>query len=123
MNKGSAESSKPAPRVSEFRSTQVYPFLNYIHPFSSYGNVYKSQISSMLSSSSRLSTAATLSIASSVTSHARSLAPHLSIYKPQSNSMYSIFSRIAASIISGVALLFYVFSRIVSIISDVFDFQ
>ncbi|KAJ0878352.1 putative Late embryogenesis abundant protein, LEA_3 subgroup [Helianthus annuus] len=86
MNKGSAESSKPAPRVSEFRSTQI---------------------PSMLSFSSRLSTAATPSVASSVTSHARPLSPHLSIYKPQSNSMYSIFSRIAASIISGVALLFY----------------
>ncbi|MFS7976156.1 putative Late embryogenesis abundant protein, LEA_3 subgroup [Helianthus anomalus] len=107
MNKGSAESSKPAPRVSEFRSNQVYSFLNNIHPFSAYGSVYKSQIPSMLSFSSRLSTAATPSVASSVTSHARPLSPHLSIYKPQSNSMYSIFSRIAASIISGVALLFY----------------
>ncbi|KAI3805908.1 hypothetical protein L1987_21796 [Smallanthus sonchifolius] len=105
--KGSEESSKSIPRVSEFRSNQVYSFLNHIHPFSSQGNVYKSQIRFLSSLSSKFSTAAASSVASPAASHARPLSPHLSIYKPQSNSMFSISDRIAASFLSGVALLFY----------------
>ncbi|KAK9067699.1 hypothetical protein SSX86_011810 [Deinandra increscens subsp. villosa] len=108
MKKGSEESTKPTPRVPEFRSNQVYSVLNNIRPFSSHGNVYKSQIPSMLSLFSRFSTAAaTPSVASPAASHSRPLSPHLSIYKPQSNSMFSIGNRIAASFLSGVALLFY----------------
>ncbi|XP_076933941.1 uncharacterized protein LOC143600016 [Bidens hawaiensis] len=99
---GSEELRKLTPRVPEFQSNQV-------HSFSSQSNRYlgfqSSQIYSILSRSSSFSTAATQAVPP--TSHARPLSPHLSIYKPQSNSMYSIFSRIAASAISGVALLYY----------------
>lgn len=91
----------------EFRSNQVYSFLNYIHPFSAQVNLYKSQIPSMFSLSSRFSTVSATSVASPSASHARPLSPHLSIYKPQSNSMFSISNRIAGSFLSAVALLFY----------------
>ncbi|KAL8224824.1 hypothetical protein R6Q57_017381 [Mikania cordata] len=107
MKNGTEESLKQTSRVSEFRSNQVYSFLNHIHSFSSHGSICKSQIPSMLSVISRFSTAATPPVASPAASHARPLSPHLSIYKPQSNSMYSIGNRIAASFLSGVALLFY----------------
>ncbi|KAD6120199.1 hypothetical protein R6Q59_026252 [Mikania micrantha] len=107
MKNGTEESLKQTSRVSEFRSNPVYSFLNHIRPFSSHGNICKSQIPSMLSVISRFSTAATPPVASPAASHARPLSPHLSIYKPQSNSMYSIGNRIAASFLSGVALLFY----------------
>lgn len=118
MKKGGEESSKPASRVSdpavtgnfrpEFRSNQVYSFLNYIHPFSSQVNVCKSQIPSMFSLYNRFSTASAPAVASPTASHARPLSPHLSIYKPQSSSMFSISNRIAASFLSAVALLFYI---------------
>lgn len=118
MKNGGEESSKSASRVPdpavtakfrpEFRSDQVFSFLNYIHPFSSPVNVHKSQIPSMFSlSSTRFSTVATPVVASPSVSHARPLSPHLSIYKPQSSSMFSISNRIAASFLSAVALLFY----------------
>nr|XP_043636906.1 uncharacterized protein LOC122607899 [Erigeron canadensis] len=97
------ESSKPAPKVPEFSLNQVNSAFNYIRPFSSHANIYKSQIPSMLSLSSKFSTAATASVAS----HARPLSPHLSIYKPQSNSMISISNRIAAMALSAFALAFY----------------
>ncbi|KVH94489.1 uncharacterized protein LOC112518254 [Cynara cardunculus var. scolymus] len=114
MQKGGEESSKSASKVSdpavirpEFRSNQVFSLLNYIHPFSSHVNVYKSQIPSIFSLSSRFSTASTPSVASPAVNHARPLSPHLSIYKPQSNSMFSISNRIAASFLSAAVLVFY----------------
>lgn len=105
--KGGEDSPKLIPRVSEFRSNQVYSVLNKIHPFSSHNNAYMSQMRFMSPMSTRFYTAATSSAASPAASHARPLSPHLSIYKPQSNSMFSISNRIAASFLSGVALLFY----------------
>ncbi|XP_071738339.1 uncharacterized protein [Rutidosis leptorrhynchoides] len=101
MKNGIEESKNPISRVSEFQPNQVYSILNHIRPFSSNVNVYKSQIPSMFSFSSKFSTAA-----SPVTSHARPLSPHLSIYKPQSSSMFSISNRIAAIYLSAVALSF-----------------
>lgn len=94
------QSPKSTPPVPEFRSNQVYSFMNSIHPFSAHVNAYKSQIS-------KFSSAAVTSAASPSVSHSRPLSPHLSIYKPQSSSMFSISNRIAASFLSGVALLFY----------------
>ncbi|KAI3679054.1 hypothetical protein L6452_38361 [Arctium lappa] len=114
MKKGGEESSSKVsdPVVTgyfrpEFRSNQVYSLLNYIRPFSSHVNVYKSQIPLMFSLSSRFSTASTPSVASPTVNHARPLSPHLSIYKPQSNSMFSISNRIAASFLSAAVLVFY----------------
>ncbi|KAL7585735.1 hypothetical protein Lser_V15G41559 [Lactuca serriola] len=117
MKKGGEESSKsvsrlPDPAVTgnlrpEFRSNQVYSFLNYTHPFSSHVNVYKSQNPSMFSFYNRFATVAAPYVASPSASHARPLSPHLSIYKPQSSSMFSISNRIAACFLSAVSLLFY----------------
>lgn len=117
MKKGGEESSKSTSKVPdsavtghfrpEFRSNQVFSFLNYIHTFSSHVNVYKSQIPSMFSLSSRFSTASTPSVASPAVNHARPLSPHLSIYKPQSSSMFSISNRVAAIFLSAAVLVFY----------------
>lgn len=89
---GGVELSKPISRVQEFKSNQV--------------NSFSAQIPSMLSFSNRFSTIAS-QVSNPVVSHARPLSPHLSIYKPQSSSMFSISNRIAALFLSGAALLFY----------------
>lgn len=96
---GGVESSKPNSNVSEFKSNQVNSFWTY-------SNVYKSQMPSMLSFSSKFATIAS-SVSNPVVSHTRPLSPHLSIYKPQLSSMLSISNRIVASLLSCIALLFY----------------
>ncbi|CAI9300461.1 unnamed protein product [Lactuca saligna] len=96
MKKGGEESSKSASRVPDPAVTG-----NLRPEFRS------NQIPSMFSFYNRFATVAAPYVASPSASHARPLSPHLSIYKPQSSSMFSISNRIAACFLSAVSLLFY----------------
>ncbi|KAJ9560904.1 LOW QUALITY PROTEIN: hypothetical protein OSB04_006064 [Centaurea solstitialis] len=116
MKKGAEESSKPASKLSdpsldghfrpEFRSNQVFSLLNFIRPFSSHVNAYKSQIPS-IPVSKFFPTASTPSAASPAVNYSHPLSPHLSIYPPQSNSMFSISNRIASIYLLAAVVVFY----------------